>query len=802
MEPVSPRLATPMHPKTILHSLLLTGTATLLPAQTWAELGDAGQTLGAAQVVDTNGSVATITGQNQFDADLFLIDIQDPVGFTAAATCSFDAQLWLFDERGYPVCSNDDQGFVTNPAIGAGFVPAAGRYYLAISPWNYDAQSPAGAMWGGLVAVTLAPNGVGRREALSGWSGPTALAGTYSIALVGARGVTRHAVLPATHNLSESQVQVTGSGSTNWWRTTGGRFQVLYEGANFLAAGASGTIDIERILFRAEDGLAHPGGIEFPNVTVTVAATSLTPATMSATFAQNYASPATTLLWTVSALTVRARPSLGTVPNNYCIELDVDMFGPPTLPIDLNGSQPNLLIDVQLGFTAQFPHPNVPMMRMQDSSGGVALVRGRGLTTDDVGSLTGTLSDTPIVVGVDFNANSGTRQPVPARTEMVGAACGGAPSAFYQAFVNGQRFDLLGLRLTPDDATTPTRYTVARLDLPPDINQVNPQPDSVADDATVPFALGFPFRMPGGPITAIRPCTNGFVWLDGFTAEQDLTPSIGELLANAAPTGRLLPFWTDLHCGRNATTHPNSGLHVRTDTSGGPGNAVCYVTWLEVGNYQSTTPGAARHTFQVVLRQATGEIEFRYGNMPQECTISNVSSGFAAITGFAPNRGAAAMLLDPQSRDLSLEVPFSTAVEGASGNLGIDSVSTPVAESPAYGARMFAGQTVKWNVNNLPAGSLLGVQLLDIATSRPGATLPTITAPGCVLSTSQFAILHEVDLLPGSSQQGTVGLTVPGTNQLMGAKVYAQYVVLGGLFGAPDLITVASNTLEHTIGRR
>ena len=38
--------------------------------------------------------------------------------------------------------------------------------------------------------------------------------------------------------------------------------------------------------------------------------------------------------------------------------------------------------------------------------------------------------------------------------------------------------------------------------------------------------------------------------------------------------------------------------------------------------------------------------------------------------------------------------------------------------------------------------------------------------------------------------------------QADGAKIYAQYVVLGGLFGAPDLITVASNGLVHTIGRR
>ena len=204
-----------------------------------------------------------------------------------------------------------------------------------------------------------------------------------------------------------------------------------------------------------------------------------------------------------------------------------------------------------------------------------------------------------------------------------------------------------------------------------------------------------------------------------------------------------------------------------------------------------------------MLRQATGEIEYRFGTMPRRCAIaSGSSSGFAVISGFAPNRGQDPILVDPQPRDLSLEVPFSTMVEGMFSNMGLDSVSTPVADSPTYGARMFPGQTVKWNVNSVPPGSLIGVQLIDIASSRPGAYVPTITAPGCVLSTSAFAAQHEINLLPGNSVLGSVGLTVPANAELAGAKIYAQYVVLGGLFGAPDLITVASNALEHTIGRR
>lgn len=787
-----------------LSLLVLASAAGLLPAQTWTELGDAGQTLDFAQTVAAPGAFTTITGQCSADADLYLIDVPHPASFAVSAVANFDSQLWIFDERGFPIVSNDDASpGVIHPVLGMGCVKTPGRYYLAISPFSYDARSLAGLQWFQTPFTVAPPDGPGRRESLASWTGTSSVNGSYTITLSGAHGVPRHAVLPSTHHFGESQVQSAAAGSSSWFDNDGGRIQILYEASNFTAAGFSGQIDLRRIMFRGEDGQVHPGGMYFPTMHVQVAKTSLTAAALSDDFSANLAAPATTSLHSTIGQQVHVTPSRGSFPNNYNMVLDLrDQGAPPTLLLDLNGPQPNLLVEIYYYGPTQYSDPSVGLMRMQDTAGGSALIRGRGLVSLLNGTVTGTLTDSPLVMGVDFLANSGQRVPQPARTEWYGAACGGSPSAFYEAFLNGQAFDLTGFVLTPNSVSAPTTYSVSRLDQAPDVSKVGPQPDSIADDATVAHALGFTLPMPNGNVTAIRACTNGFVWLDGFNADNDLSPSIGDLLANVSPSGRLAPFWTDLHCGRNTTTHANSGLHVVTDTSGGPGNAVCYVTWLDVGNFQTTTAGALRHTFQVVLRQATGQIEYRFGTMPRTCSISSISTGFAAITGFAPNRGVEPYLSDPQPRDLSLEVPFSTHVEGVLGNMGLDSVSSPVVESQAYGARMFAGQTVKWNVNSVPPGSLLGVQLLDIEASRPGASLPTITAPGCVLSTSPFAVLHEVHALPGASVNGTAGVTVPANDNLIGAKIYAQYVVLGGLFGAQDLITVASNGLVHTIGRR
>ena len=118
-------------------------------------------------------------------------------------------------------------------------------------------------------------------------------------------------------------------------------------------------------------------------------------------------------------------PSLGSFPNNYNMVLDVrDVGAPPTLIHDLNGAQPNLLVEVYYFNPTQYTDPSATLMRMQDTAGGASLVHGRGVVSLDETSTTGTLTDSPLVMGIDFLANSGQRVPQPARTEWYGAACG------------------------------------------------------------------------------------------------------------------------------------------------------------------------------------------------------------------------------------------------------------------------------------------------------------------------------------------------------------------------------------------
>ncbi|MBL8755515.1 MAG: hypothetical protein JNK15_19605, partial [Planctomycetes bacterium] len=384
---------------------------------------------------------------------------------------------------------------------------------------------------------------------------------------------------------------------------------------------------------------------------------------------------------------------------------------------------------------------------------------------------------------------------------------------FYQGFLNGQAFDLGGgLTMTPDNPASPSVYTVTPGAPAPDTTQVNPAADVIADDGVALRPLGFTFNYPTGSTSQIVASSNGFVWLDAAMTDTGFAALSNRLLGDPVATtsvppysgARLAIFWKDLNMVRNVGLNPLAGLHVRT--SGAPGSQVCYITWWNIGEFNVVSgTGVQGHTdwtFQIAIHEATGVVEYRYGNVPAFATASTTTVNcYATLVGFSPGRigGATGQnARDPQNRDLSLEAPFTTGVEGAISNIGLTALATPNAGGGQYGGRMFAGQTITWNVSNVPQGTVIGAQLLDVSASRPGFQAPTITAPGCMISTSLGATLWEINVLPGSTITGTVPFVVPAG--LIGIDLYAQWIALDGLFGGPNLITSSSNAIKHTLG--
>jgi len=636
-------------------------------------------------------------------------------------------------------------------------------------------------------------------------------------------------LLPDNHHLGESQAQVYAAGSINWWGSTasavGRRFQVLYDASHFTGVGGvTGPIRITHVAFRGEDTEHNTGGQVFTTVVATIYSTSLTSAAaLSTTFATNIAAATSTPLGTVAIPALTAAPSVGRAPNN--INLVLDFSNVPMLPLDPTiATQPNFLLDVAYSTQMVGPAPELSdMIQIQDTAGTVAFIRGRGVYAPSALALIGTASSIPPVLVIRFVSPVPAGYPmlIPARNERYGGACGGATSSFYQLFAHGEYFDLKdpgqvdllnGMRLTPNAYPGPTFYTVTGGAPPVDVlNGVVGVPISVQDDQTVPFAPIPAFDYPGGPAggtTAIRPSTNGYVILDPASTEvnADFSPTVAEWLGAVAAVpspARVAPFWHDFSPNKNTIIDPMSGLYAVIN----PVNpAEVLITWYRVGRFNSVAQqGQEYHTMQVSLNSATGVIEFRYGPMDQiwgdTFTTSVTAGGTSGITGFTRGTIGGVASKDPQSRDLSIERPFRTQVEGATGHMGNTVVAAPVVQGPVYMGRAFYGQTLKWNASNVPAGSLLGVQLIDIAAARPGIMAPFLTAPGCMLSVTPGAVLWEVTLFPPASVTGTVGLTIPvGWPGFLGFDLYAQYVILDGLFIPGPLLTVTSNAVHTTVG--
>jgi hypothetical protein len=175
-------------------------------------------------------------------------------------------------------------------------------------------------------------------------------------------------------------------------------------------------------------------------------------------------------------------------------------------------------------------------------------------------------------------------------------------------------------------------------------------------------------------------------------------------------------------------------------------------------------------------------------------------SNIVGIVGFTRGRVAGVNSFDPGSRDLSHEafLPFVTGPEVAA-NPHITATSAPLAASATYGARMFGGQSLTFNVSNIPAGTGLMVITLHNGVSMPGIQVPGITAPGCMISTGipPLFLAWELAVLPGASFTGTLPLNVPHL-AWDGETISAQAMELD--FVGPNIIKWASDTMKFTVG--
>jgi hypothetical protein len=163
-----------------------------------SEEGDAGDLRSSAQDLGAD-AVPVITGTftTAADADVYRICLTNGTSFSASTVgaTTLDTQLFLFTADGHGVYANDDWNFLRGSKLPANhrFSPTSGgEYYLAISSFNRDPQSPQGEIFQDDFNRTLYPdavldaNGFGSEGTLSGWHGrASGQPGNYTITLTG-----------------------------------------------------------------------------------------------------------------------------------------------------------------------------------------------------------------------------------------------------------------------------------------------------------------------------------------------------------------------------------------------------------------------------------------------------------------------------------------------------------------------------------------------------------------------------------------------------------------------------------------
>lgn len=163
---------------------------------TFAEFFDAGETIGTANVVNTQPTgtpLTTIIGglSTPNDADLFRIFL--PGGQTFSATtvggATFNTQLFLFNANGFGVEANDNSASTVQSTLPAGGLsPAAsGIYYLGISSFDNDPVSSGGLIFPDISTGVQGPTGPGGGSPLSGFNRSGSQSGPYTISLTGAQ---------------------------------------------------------------------------------------------------------------------------------------------------------------------------------------------------------------------------------------------------------------------------------------------------------------------------------------------------------------------------------------------------------------------------------------------------------------------------------------------------------------------------------------------------------------------------------------------------------------------------------------
>jgi hypothetical protein len=147
-------------------------------------------------------------------------------------------------------------------------------------------------------------------------------------------------------------------------------------------------------------------------------------------------------------------------------------------------------------------------------------------------------------------------------------------------------------------------------------------------NVVVSTPIGFNFNFDGTTYSQLSICTNGII---GLGTTNVTTSNFNQLISASATTPIIAPFWDFIRVpgGGNGSTKPR----VSSLLSGGGTNQVLVIEFRDMDiTGQGNTCFMSQGTWQVRLYQASGKIEFYYGDM-NPCSASNADC-YGATTCF------------------------------------------------------------------------------------------------------------------------------------------------------------------------
>ena len=203
----------------------------------------------------------------------------------------------------------------------------------------------------------------------------------------------------------------------------------------------------------------------------------------------------------------------------------------------------------------------------------------------------------------------------------------------------------------------------------------------VDDQPSGLFDIGFPFTFMGGVYTHFSASPDGFIKFGAPAAVSQFTNS----LTSTTNVPKVAPYWDDLATGTDG--------YVRYKTIGSAPNRQLVVEWFVT--VPRNVSGAATATFQAVVSEGTGMVEFIYGLIP-----TGTASYSVGMTSSATQFASVTVAFDTVSYTAANNAMTTAIASGKSYTF------TPPATVPAspisitFSAVMLTSMTVEWVDNS------------------------------------------------------------------------------------------------------